>query len=182
MKGARIVLCNYISHDEVILRVKLELVIINLLPKMNYFIYFTNLLHGGPSRPRQNCHSCIFETKENSNFRIWIQYLGHHSKTTCQKSAKSMGYRVRPKFEFYRKSLLKRTDSLRHISIFPKYCNISLTVWSMDCFCSLYINWESWILLDISTRLKLAKINPMIQTVVSTIKWIIACTERQILT
>ena len=20
--------------------------------------------HGGPSRPRQNCHSCIFETKE----------------------------------------------------------------------------------------------------------------------
>ena len=62
--------------------------------------------HGGPSRPRQNCHSCIFETKENSNLRICIQYLGHHSKTTCRKSAKSMRYRVRPKFEFYRKSLL----------------------------------------------------------------------------
>ena len=62
--------------------------------------------HGGPSRPRQNCHSCIFETKENSNLRICIQYLGHHSKTTCRKSAKSMGYRVMPKFEFYRKSLL----------------------------------------------------------------------------
>ena len=62
--------------------------------------------HGGRSRPRQNCHSCIFETKENSNLRICIQYLGHHSKTTCQKSAKSMRYRVRPKFEFSRKSLL----------------------------------------------------------------------------
>ena len=62
--------------------------------------------HGGPSRPRQNCHSCIFETKENSNLRICIQYLGHHSKTTCRKSAKSMRYRVRPKFEFFRKSLL----------------------------------------------------------------------------
>ena len=62
--------------------------------------------HGGPLRPRQNCHSCIFETKENSNLRICIQYLGHHSKTTCRKSAKSMRYRVRPKFEFYRKSLL----------------------------------------------------------------------------
>ena len=62
--------------------------------------------HGGPSRPRQNCHSCIFETKENSNLTICIQYSGHHSKTTCQKSVKSMRYRVRPKFEFYRKSLL----------------------------------------------------------------------------
>ena len=62
--------------------------------------------HGGPSRPRQKCHSCIFETKENSNLRIRIQYLGHYSKTTCQKSVKSMRYRVRPKFEFYRKSLL----------------------------------------------------------------------------
>ena len=62
--------------------------------------------HGGRSRPRQNCHSCIFETNENSNLRICIQYLGHRSKTTCQKSAKWMRYRVRPKFEFYRKSLL----------------------------------------------------------------------------
>ena len=69
--------------------------------------------HGGPSRPRQNCHSCIFETKENSNLRICIQYLGHHSKTTCQKSAKSMRYRVRPKFEFYRKPLLKRVSSIQ---------------------------------------------------------------------
>ena len=62
--------------------------------------------HGGPSRPRQNCHSCIFETKENSDLRICIQYLGHHSKTICQISAKSMRYRVRPKFVFHRKSLL----------------------------------------------------------------------------
>ena len=61
---------------------------------------------GGPSRPRQNCHCCIVEAKENSNLRIGIQYLGHHSNTTCQKSAKSMRYRGGPKFEFYRKSLL----------------------------------------------------------------------------
>ena len=67
--------------------------------------------HGGPSRPRQNCHSCIFETKENWNLRICIQYLGHHFKTTCQKSAKSMRYRVRPKFEFFRKSLLRTTTT-----------------------------------------------------------------------
>ena len=58
--------------------------------------------HGGSSTLRQNCHSCIFETKENSNLRTCIQYLGHHSKTKCQKSAKSMRYRVRWKFEFYR--------------------------------------------------------------------------------
>ena len=64
--------------------------------------------HVGPLMRRQNCHSCIFETKEISNLRICIQYLRHHSKTTCQKSAKSMRYRVRPKFEFYRKSLLSR--------------------------------------------------------------------------
>ena len=59
-----------------------------------------------PLEASSKLHSCIFETKENSNLRICIQYLGHHSKTTCQKSAKSMRYRVRPKFEFYRKSLL----------------------------------------------------------------------------
>ena len=68
--------------------------------------------HGGPSRPRQNCHSCIFETKENSNLRICIQYLGHHSKTTCQQSAKSMRFYVRPKFKFYRKSLLQGSNLL----------------------------------------------------------------------
>ena len=81
--------------------------------------------HGGPSRPRQNCHSCIFETKENSNLRICIQYLGHHSKTTCQKSAKSMRYRVRPKFEFYRKSLLTSLckNSTRYLyGIFSRPC------------------------------------------------------------
>ena len=44
----------------------------------------------------------------------------------------------------------------------------------MNCFCSIYINWKSCIVLYISTKLKLAKINPVIQTVVSTIKWIIA--------
>ena len=69
--------------------------------------------HCGPSRPRQNCHSCIFETKENSNLRICIQYLGHHSKTTCRKSAKSMRYSVRPKFENYRKSLLREHSFFR---------------------------------------------------------------------
>ena len=62
--------------------------------------------HGGPLRPRQNCHSCIFETKENSILRIYIQYLGNHSKTSCQKSAKSMRCHVRRKIESYRKSLL----------------------------------------------------------------------------
>ena len=67
--------------------------------------------HGGPSRPRQNCHSCIFETKENSNLRICIQNLGNHSKTTCQKSAKSTRYRVRPNFIFYRKLSLQRQPS-----------------------------------------------------------------------
>ena len=75
--------------------------------RINYCKPLSVYQHGGPSRPRQNCHSCIFETKENSNLRICIQYLGHHSKTTCQKSAKSMRYRVRPKFEFYRKSLFR---------------------------------------------------------------------------
>ena len=72
--------------------------------------------HGGPSRSRQNCHSCIFETKENSNLRICIQYLGHHSKTTCQKSAKSMTCRVRPMFKFYRKLLF----TLEPVPNYPK--------------------------------------------------------------
>ena len=65
-------------------------------------------------------------------------------------------------------------------TIFPKSCNISLTVWSINCFCSIYINWRPWILLYISTKLKLAKINPVIQTVLSSIKWIITGTEGQI--
>ena len=75
--------------------------------RINYCKPLSVYQHGGPSRPRQNCHSCTFETKENSNFRICIQYLGHHYKTTCQKSAKSMRYRVRPEFKFYRKSPFK---------------------------------------------------------------------------
>ena len=69
---------------------------------INHFKPLSVHQHGGPSRPRQNCHSCIFETKENSNLRISIQYLGNHSKATC---------RVRPKFEFYRKSLLSTFES-----------------------------------------------------------------------
>ena len=69
--------------------------------------------HGGPSRPRQKWHSCIFETKENSNHRICIQYLGHHSKTTCRKSAESMKSRLRPKFEFYRKSLFRELQVIQ---------------------------------------------------------------------
>ena len=88
--------------------------------------------HGGRSRPRQNCHSCIFETNENSNLRICIQYLGHHSKTTCQKSAKSMGYRVRPKFEFYRKSLLILLNSI----ILKPNLIVSGIQWLIKCpFC-----------------------------------------------
>ena len=89
--------------------------------RINYSKPLSVHQHGGPSRPRQTCHSCIFETKENSNLRICNQYLGHHSKTTCQKSAKSMRYRVRPKFEFYRQSLLivlKTIPSQRRIPIY----------------------------------------------------------------
>ena len=88
--------------------------------RINYSKPLSVHQHGGPSRPRQNCHSCIFETKENSNLRICIQYLGHHSKTTCQKSAKSMRYRVRPKFEFYRQSLLIQIAKFRQVPHFFK--------------------------------------------------------------
>ena len=102
--------------------------------------------HGGPSRPRQNCHSCIFETKENSNLRICIQYLGHHSKTTCRKSAKSMRYRVRPKFEFYRKSLLSSvgedsTILLRQIAFISKRFEVSQVFQkqSSNCLQSVFL-------------------------------------------
>ena len=102
--------------------------------------------HGGPSRPRQNCHSCIFETKENSNLRICIQYLGHHSKTTCRKSAKSMRYRVRPKFEFYRKSLLSSvgedsTILLRQIAFISKRFELSQVFQkqSSNCLQSVFL-------------------------------------------
>ena len=88
--------------------------------------------HGGPSRPRQNCHSCIFETKENSNLRICIQYLGHHSKTTCRKSAKSMWYRVRSKFEFYRKSLLLIEQTL-DVFVFSQICKTFLGLGCCKC-------------------------------------------------
>ena len=84
--------------------------------------------HGGRSRPRQNCHSCIFETNKNSNLRICIQYLGHHSKTTCQKSAKSMRYRVRPKFEFYRKSLLIVTYIIQSNTCKRQFSNSQTTI------------------------------------------------------
>ena len=63
--------------------------------------------YGGPPKAPSIRHFCIFQRKENSNQRICIQYLGHHSKTSCQKSAKSMRCRVRRKFESYRKSLLE---------------------------------------------------------------------------
>ena len=59
------------SHDYVILMIKLELIIVNVLQ-------FTNM-----AAPR-------------GLVKICIQYLGNHSKTTCQKSAKSTRYRVRP--------------------------------------------------------------------------------------
>ena len=75
-------------------------------PRINYCKPPSVYQHGGPSKPCQNCQSCIFETKENSNLTICINYIGHYFKTTCQKSAKSMRHRVRPKFEFYKKSLL----------------------------------------------------------------------------
>ena len=58
---------------------------------------------GSPLKP-----SFLYLSKEREfKARICIQYLGHHSKSSCQKSAKSMRYHVRPKFESYRKSLLK---------------------------------------------------------------------------
>ena len=62
--------------------------------RINYCKPHSVYQHGGPSRPRQSCHVCVFETKENSNLRICIQYLGHHSKNTCQKSAKLIRYHV----------------------------------------------------------------------------------------
>ena len=52
--------------------------------------------------------------------------LGHHSKTTCQKSAKSMRYRVRPKSEFYRKSLLRWKSSPLSREIAIKKKNLCL--------------------------------------------------------
>ena len=65
--------------------IRLELLIINLLQ-------FTNM-----AAPRGLVKTVIpVSLKENSNLRICMQYLGHHYKTTCQKSAKSMRYRVRP--------------------------------------------------------------------------------------
>ena len=102
---------------------------------------------GRPSRPRQNCHSCIFENKENSNLRICIQYLGHHSKTTCQKSAKPMRYRVRPKFEFYRKSLLMTLldlyyPNLSFVSLsvlFCRYQSLSVLTSPLMSFLVLYL-------------------------------------------
>ena len=80
--------------------------------RINYCKPHSVYQHGDPSRPRQNCHSCIFETKENSNLRICIQYLGHHSKTTCQKSAKSMRYRVKAEVRILQKITLKRLISV----------------------------------------------------------------------
>ena len=70
--------------------------------------------HGGHSRPRQNCHACIFETKENSNLRIRIQYSGHHSKTTYANNQPNRcgADDVRPKCKFYRTSLLKGSNLL----------------------------------------------------------------------
>ena len=81
--------------------------------------------HGGPSRPRQNCHCSIFETKENSTLRICIQYLGSQSKTTCQKSAKSMRYRVRPKSEFYRKPLFFALFTLIYSVFFGNFFKLA---------------------------------------------------------
>ena len=111
MKGGRTVLRNCMSHKKKKLY-ESRLSYFNDKARINYSKHLSVHQHGGPSRPRQNYHSCIFETKENLNLTIRIQYLGHHSKTTCQKSAKSMRYRVRPKFEFYRKSLLKGHSQL----------------------------------------------------------------------
>ena len=81
-------------------RVPVNLIRINYLQSRSFH------QHSHPLKPGQTCHSCIFETKENSNLRICTQYLEHHSKTTCQTSARWMRYLVRPKFEFYRKPLL----------------------------------------------------------------------------
>ena len=61
--------------------IRLELITLNLLQ-------FTNM-----AAPWGLFKTVI--TKENSNLRICIQYLGHHSKTTCRKSAKSKKSEVR---------------------------------------------------------------------------------------
>ena len=83
------------SHDYVILMIKLELIIVNVLQ-------FTNM-----AAPGGLVKTVIPVSLKPKRIRICVQCLGNHSKTTCQKSAKSTRYRVRPKFEFYRKPLLR---------------------------------------------------------------------------
>ena len=76
--------------------IRLELIIVNLLQ-------FTNMAAS------RGLVTTVMPVSLNLKR---IQYLGHHSKTTCQQSAKSMRCHVRPKFEFYRTSLLKGLNLL----------------------------------------------------------------------
>ena len=73
---------------------RLELITVNL-------VQFTNM-----AAPRGLVKTVIPVSLKPKRIRTLEYALGHHSKTTCRKSAESMRYRVRPKFEFYRKSLL----------------------------------------------------------------------------
>ena len=72
------------SHDYVILMIKLELIIVNVLQ-------FTNV-----AAPGGLVKTVIPVSLKPKRIRICVQCFGNHSKTTCQKSAKSTGYRVRP--------------------------------------------------------------------------------------
>ena len=85
--------------------IRLELLIVSVLQ-------FTNM-----AAPRGLVKTVIpVSLKENSNLIICIQYLGHHYKTACQKSAKSMRYRVRPDYllSFYSKlQFMSRFDMHR---------------------------------------------------------------------
>ena len=82
-------------------------------PWLSYFLIRPELiplrLFGGPSSPRQNCHFCIFQSKGISNLRICIQYLGHHCKTKCQESAKSMRYHCHAKVVILQKIILQHS-------------------------------------------------------------------------
>ena len=92
------------SHDYVILMIKLELIIVNVLQ-------FTNM--AAPRGLVKTVISVSLKPKsiQTLEYALCIQYLGNHSKTTCQKSAKPTRYRVRSKFEFYRKPCLPRQPS-----------------------------------------------------------------------
>ena len=74
--------------------IRLQLIIVNLFQ-------FTNM-----AAPRGLVKTVIPVSLKPKRIRTLEYAFSLYTKTTCQKSAKSMRYRVSPKFEFYRKSLL----------------------------------------------------------------------------